>query len=86
MNRQEIIDTIARAGRERRILWVKARESDGTIDPREVEPYSFRPIGSTERFFFYCLLHNGTRNFKLDNIIEVRITDKTFVARYDVEF
>jgi predicted DNA-binding transcriptional regulator YafY len=86
MNQQEIVDTIVRAGRERKILWVKAFESDGTVEPREVEPYSFRPKGSTERFFFYCLLHKGTRNFKLANILEVRITEKTFVPRYDVEF
>jgi len=86
VNRQEIVDTIMRAGRERKIVWIKAREVDGTIEPREVEPYSFRPKGSTERFFFYCLLHNGTRNFKLENIIEVRITDKMFLPRYAVEF
>ena len=86
MDRQEIVETIIRAGLERKILWIKAREADGTIEPREVEPYSFRPKGSTERFFFYCLLHKGTRNFKLENILEVRITDKTFLPRFDVEF
>jgi predicted DNA-binding transcriptional regulator YafY len=86
MNQQEIIDTIEQAGRERKILWIKAREADGTVEPREVEPYSFRPKGTKERFLFYCLLHKGTRNFKIENIIEVHITDKTFVPRYDVEF
>lgn len=86
MNQQTIIETIVRAGRERKVLWIKAREDDGTIEPREVEPYSFRPKGTKERFYFYCLFHKGTRNFKVENIIDVRITDKVFVPRYDVEF
>ena len=86
MDQQEVIDTIEQAGRERKILWIKASEADGTVEPREVEPYSFRPKGTKERFFCYCLLHNGTRNFKVKNIIEVRITEKTFVPRFEVEF
>ena len=61
-------------------------ESDGSIEPRECEPYSFRPKGTEKRFFFHCYLHNVTRNFLVDNILEVRITDKTFVPRYEVEF
>ena len=86
VNTQQIIETIAKAGRDRKVLLVEAKEFDGTIEKREVEPYSFRPKGTTEKFFFYCLLHNGIRNFRVMNIIEVRITDKTFVPRYEVEF
>ncbi len=85
MNRNEIVDTIRRAGREKTILWIRAYEADGSIEPREVEPYSFRPSGTTECFFFYCLLHKGTRNFLVDKIIEVRLTDKRFELRWPIE-
>lgn len=85
MRREKIIETIKEAGRRRRLLWIRALGKDGSIEPREVEPYSFRPKGTYERFYFYCLLHNGTRNFLLDNILEVRITDKSFIPRYEIE-
>lgn len=86
MSREQIIETIKDAGRKRRVLWIRALEKDGTVEPREVEPYSFRPKGSYQRFYFYCFLHNGTRNFVVDHILEVRITDKSFNPRYEVEF
>jgi len=86
MKRDEIVKTIRQAGRMRLTLWIRAYETDGTIEPREVEPYSFRPKGTTERFYFHCLLHNGTRNFLVDQILEVRITDNPFAPRYAVEF
>ena len=86
MSRNDIIATISDAGQQRKTLWIRAFERDGSIEPREVEPYSFRPKGSTERFYFYCLRHLGTRNFLVNNIIEVQITDNSFNPRYEVEF
>ncbi len=85
MTRDEIVENIRRAGQLKRTLWIAAYEGDGTIEPREVEPYSFRPKGTTNRFFFHCLLHNGTRNFQVDRIIEVRVTDNSFAPRYDLD-
>ena len=84
-NRQEIVETIRDAGRLHRTLWIRAYEEDGSVEPREVEPYSFRPKGTTEKFFFHCLLHGGTRNFLVDRIIEVRMTDNEFVPRWEIE-
>lgn len=86
MGREEIIRTIKEAGRQRKVLWIRAMESDGSIEPRECEPYSFRPEGTEKRFFFHCYLRNATRSFLVDNILEVRITDKTYVPRHEVEF
>ena len=86
MSRDEIVGTIQAAGRQRRVLWIRAVERDGSIEPRECEPYSFRPKGTHEKFFFHCYLHNGTRNFAVDKILEVRITDRSFIPRYEVEF
>ena len=54
MSSEEIIRTIKEAGRQRKVLWVRAMESDGLIEPRECEPYSFRPKGTEKRFFFHC--------------------------------
>lgn len=85
MTRDEIIRSIIEAGRQRRLLWVKAREADGSIEPRVVEPYSFRPKGTHERFFFWCRLRNGTRNFRLENIIEVKLLDEKYLPRFEVE-
>jgi predicted DNA-binding transcriptional regulator YafY len=86
MSREEIIRTIKEAGRQRKVLWIRAVEKNGTIEPRECEPYSFRPKGTEKRFYFHCYLRNAIRNFLVDNILEVRITDKTFVPRHPVEF
>lgn len=86
MSREEIINTIKEAGRQRKVLWIRAKESDGTIEPRECEPYSFRPKGTEKKFFFHCYLHNAMRNFFVDNILEVRITEKTYIPRFPVEF
>ena len=85
MSYGEIVDTIRQAGQMRKTLWIRAYESDGSVQPREVEPYSFRPKGTTEKFYFYCLLHNGTRSFKVDNIIEVKITENNFAPRWPIE-
>ncbi len=85
MRRPEVVEEIRRAGRQRRVLWIRAREADGTIEPREVEPYSFRPAGTTERFFCHCLLHDGTRSFRVDDLIEVSCTDRHFDPRWPVE-
>jgi predicted DNA-binding transcriptional regulator YafY len=85
MSRNEIVETIRQAGKLKKTLWIRAYESNGSIEPREVEPYSFRPKGKTEKLSFHCLLHNGTRNFLVDKIIEVHITKKNYVPRYAVE-
>ncbi len=86
MTTDEIIRTITTAGRARKLLWIVAREADGSIEPRAVEPYSFRPVGSYQRFYFWCCLHQGTRNFRLANIIEVKILEEEYVPRFNVEF
>ena len=86
MSRNEIVETIQQAGKLKKTLWIRAYESNGSIEPKEVEPYSFRPKSTTEKFFFHCLLHNGTRNVVVDKIIEVHITENSYVPRYDVEF
>jgi predicted DNA-binding transcriptional regulator YafY len=85
MNREEVVEEIRRAGRQHRILRIQAREANGTIEPREVEPYSFRPLGTTERLFVHCLLRGATRSFLVDNVLEARCTDRQFEPRWPVE-
>ena len=45
-----IIQTIIAASQERKLLWIVAREANGSIEPRAGEPYSFvglAPIGAS---------------------------------------
>lgn len=62
-----ILETIIQAGRERKLLWMRAREKDGSVEERIVEPYSFRPQGTYERFYCYDVRKQGTRQFYLYN-------------------
>ena len=86
MTRSEIIEVIEQAGHQHKMIWIRAKEKDGPIEPRAVEPYSFRPKGTQDKFFFWCSLHNGTRNFLIDNIDEVKILEDDFAPRFPVEF
>ncbi|WP_041282896.1 WYL domain-containing protein [Desulfofundulus kuznetsovii] len=85
MNGMSILETIIQAGRERKLLWMRAREKDGSVEERVVEPYSFRPPGTYERFYCYDVRKQGTRQFYLRNILEVRKLDESFVPRWPVE-
>lgn len=81
-----ILEIIIQAGRERKLLWMRAREKDGSIEERVVEPYSFRPVGTYERFYCYDVRKNGIRQFYLGNILEVKKLDQSFIPRWPVEF
>lgn len=58
----------------------------GRLSRARLEPYSFRPVGTYQRFYFWCHLHRGTRNFYVANIIEVKILDEEYSPRFAVEF
>ena len=79
---------IQEAGRKRRLLWIEAREEDGSMEPRVVEPYSFRNKGrgGTILFFAWDIRKNAIRGFRLDRIRNVTELEQTFRPRYPVEF
>lgn len=81
------LEVIKEAGRKRKLLFIRAREEDGSVESREVEPYSFRhPKTGGTLFFGWDVRKNGIRSFRVERIIEVKITDKDFNPRFPVEF
>jgi hypothetical protein len=62
MEPMEVIVTEARA---HRTVVLTARESDGSFEVREIEPYSLRPGAKDRpevRLYYYCLKKHGIRN------------------------
>ncbi len=81
------LELIKEAGRKRKLLYIEAREEDGSVEPREVEPYSFRHSKNGNTLFFgWDIKKNGIRSFRVDRIINVKITDKSFEPRFPIEF
>lgn len=84
------MDVVAAEARENRTVLLTASELDGSVETREVEPYSLRPGGkdrpSELRLYYYCLKKGGLRNTYLANIISAEPTGHPFDARWPVEF
>ena len=80
-----IKNTIASAGRNLHTIIITARESDGSIETREAEPYSYRITAGTEKFFCFDINRGNTRNFHVSNIISVEETGNSFTPRWPVE-
>jgi WYL domain len=57
----------------------------GRIGPRAVEPYSLRPTRGGHLVLFVVNDHGSLRSYRVDRIIGVRPTTKTFTARFRVE-
>ena len=84
---QDIIQTIIEAGKQRKTIIINYIELDGTGEgPREVEPYSFRPRDTMEKFFAWDIAKDGMRSFLTDRIKSAEITDRIFMPRYEIEF
>lgn len=80
-----IREDIIWAGRNLRKIWIRAREVDGSIEERDVEPYSFRNSGRNELFFGFDP-DRGIRSFRMNRIIRVNILGQSFIPRWPVEF
>lgn len=79
----DLITFEARAGRT---VLLTAREADGSVEIREIEPYSLRPgRDGLPRLFYFCRKKQGTRNTYLTNIIAVAPTGNSFSPRWPVE-
>lgn len=79
------LNIIRESGKKRKLLFIKAREADGSIEPREVEPYSFRIKKTGTLFYGWDVKKNAIRSFRVDRIIEVKITNKSFNPRFPIE-
>ena len=80
-----IKETIASAGRNLHTIIITARESNGSVESREAEPYSYRMTGGDEKFFCFDIRKNGIRNFHVSTIISVEETQNAFTPRWPVE-
>ncbi len=76
---------ITTEAREARTVTLTAREADGSIETREIEPYSLRPGKSGLRLFYFCLKKQGTRNTYISNIVGAEPTGNSFVPRWKIE-
>ena len=85
---ESITRIIQHAGQKCRLMWIEAREEDGSMEPRVVEPYSFRHRGKggTVLFFAWDVRKNAIRGFRMDRIKNVTELEQTFNPRFPVEF
>lgn len=79
---------IQNAGQKHRLIWLEAYEEDRSIEPRVVEPYSFRNRGKggTVLFFAWDVRKDAIRGFRMDRIKNVTELEQTFDPRFPVEF
>jgi predicted DNA-binding transcriptional regulator YafY len=80
------IETIVEAARRRQTVIITAREKDGSVGTREVEPYSLRSKGEGALFFAWCLTRNRIRSWYLNNVLTAEVTGKVYAPRFPVEF
>ena len=62
-----------------------AREADGSVETREIEPYSLRSGDAGQRLFYFCLKKQGTRNTYVSNILAATPTGNSFAPRWPIE-
>jgi len=81
------LETIVREARAHLTVIITARENDGSIETREIEPYSMRPgaAGKAPRLFGFCLKRMETRSWTVTNILEAVPTGNSFAPRWPVE-
>ena len=80
------MEIIQQAGVKHRLLWIEAREEDGSIEPRVVEPYSFRNRGKGGNLLFFAwdIRKNGIRGFRVDRIRQVTELEEEFQESFPV--
>lgn len=80
---EDAIRIIQEAGKKTKLLWLEAREEDGSIEPRIVEPYSFRDRGKGGNLLFFAhdVAKNKIRGFRVDRIKSVTELEKDFRPR-----
>ncbi|WP_425455771.1 WYL domain-containing protein [Arthrobacter crusticola] len=74
--------------RAQRTVLITAAESDGSVETREIEPYSLRPgkQGAEQRLFGWCMTRNAIRSWSISNIQKSEPTGNDFSPRWPIEF
>lgn len=81
----DFLPVIAAEARAHRTVLLTAREADGSVETREIEPYSLRAGREGERLFYWCLRKQGTRNTYVKDIVAAESTGNDFAPRWTVE-
>jgi predicted DNA-binding transcriptional regulator YafY len=81
------MQVIQEQARANRTVIITARESDGTSETREIEPYSIRPGANCKgpRLYGFCLMRGETRSWTIGNITGAKATGRIFSPRWPVE-
>lgn len=81
-----ILSTIRSAARQHKTLIIEYQPKDSvTYEQREIEPFSFRPEGTTDRLMAWDVDKQGVRSFLTENIRTARMTERTFIPKYPIE-
>lgn len=83
----DLLDVVRGSARKLNTVVLTARESDGSVETREVEPYSLRPgaAGKAPRLMAFCLTRQEIRGWNITNILDAVPTGKTFSPRWPIE-
>jgi len=77
---KSITDNIVLAAREEKIINISYKDKKGSVSNRNVEPYEVK----NETLYGYCLSKNSIRQFKIENIVQAKITEDKFIPRYPI--
>lgn len=82
----DLLSTIRHAAHEHRTLIIEYQPKDSfTYEQREIEPFSFRPEGTTDRLMAWDVDKQGVRSFLTENIHSARMTERSFIPKYPIE-
>ena len=82
----ELLYVIRQAAHAHKTLIIEYQPKERVVyEQREVEPFSFRPEGTTERLMAWDVDKQGVRSFITENIRSVRMTERTFIPKYPIE-
>lgn len=82
---ERFYSTVEEGIKRSQILKLEYNSIQSGIVEREVEPYFLIFIERAFYFVGYCHLRKGLRTFRIDRIIDVKLTDKKFMPRKNID-
>lgn len=77
-----IQNTIMKAMQERKVIRISYVDSKGKHSVRAIEPYALQG----NKLMAHCLSKHATRQFDLNKIVNVILTEKAFTPRHEVQY
>ncbi len=81
MPNNEILANIVKAAMENKTVIITYKDKKGDMTERETEPYEVRG----DKYWGYCKDKNSIRQFSLLNVTNARITQNTYIPRWEVK-